>query len=321
MDDHARLPSFEGATGWLNREPVTAEDVKGKVVLVDFWTFTCINWIRTLPYTRSWAETYGPHGLVVVGVHTPEFTLEHDIGRVRRAARRMRVEHPIALDNDYAVWEAFANRYWPARYLADAGGNIRHHHFGEGGYEQTEDVLRRLLVDAGVTDLPDGRPVHPEGIEAPADWASVRSPETYLGVANSQGFASPGGAFLDEARAYSSPSRLITNQWALTGDWTIGKEEAVLNEPGGRVAYRFHARDLNLILAPPRDDTSARFRVSLDGRPPFEAHGLDVDHDGNGTVSDARLYQLIRQPGKISDRLFEIELLDPGVAALCFTFG
>lgn len=315
------MPGFDGATGWLNSDPVSAEDVAGRVVLVDFWTFTCINWIRTLPYTRSWAETYGPHGLVVVGVHTPEFSLEHDPERVRRAARHLRVEHPIALDNDYAVWEAFANRYWPARYVADARGHICHHHAGEGGYDQTEDVLRRLLVDAGATDLPDGRPVHPEGIEAPADWASVRSPETYLGVANSEGFASPGGAFLDEARTYASPSRLITNQWALAGGWTIGREEAVVNERGGRITYRFHARDVNLILAPPRDDPPARFRVRLDGRPPLEAHGLDVDRDGDGSVHDARLYQLVRQPGRITDRVVEIELLDPGTRALCFTFG
>jgi thiol-disulfide isomerase/thioredoxin len=318
----SRLPTFDGATGWLNTEPLTAADLHGKVVLVDFWTYTCINWIRTLPYIRSWAQTYGSHGLVVVGVHTPEFNVEHNVERVSRAAQTMRVEYPIAIDNNYAVWEAFANNYWPALYLADAEGRIRHHHFGEGGYEQTEAAIREHLARAGAVRLPDGpTPVEALGIEAPADWSNIRSPETYVGLARSEGFASPEGGFLDEPRVYSVPQRLSANQWALEGNWTLRTEDAVLNEPNGRIAYRFHARDLHLILAPSREGPPTRHRVRLDAQPPLDAHGLDVDHDGNGIVDEPRLYQLIRQVGPITDHVFEIELLEPGATALCFTFG
>lgn len=318
----SRLPAFDGATGWLNAEPLTPADLHGKVVLADFWTFTCINWLRTLPYVRAWAETYGPHGLVVVGVHTPEFGIEHNIDSVRRAARDMRVDYPIAIDNDYAVWEAFANHYWPAAYIADAEGRIRYHHFGEGGYERSEQVIRQLLTDAGAVDLPEGlAAVDPQGIEAPADWDNVGSPETYLGVGRSTTFASPGGSAFEEPRVYTVPPSLRTNEWALAGNWTLQGEAAVLNEPHGRITYRFHGRDVNLILAPPYDDSPVRFRVRLDGQPPGDAHGLDVDDQGDGIVSEPRLYQLIRQPAPISDREFEIELLDPGAAAFCFTFG
>jgi thiol-disulfide isomerase/thioredoxin len=316
-----RLPTFEGATGWLNSDPLSPADVREKVVLVDFWTFTCINWIRTLPYLRAWAHTYGPHGLVVIGVHTPEFGIEHDRDSVRRAARDMRVEYPIAIDNNYAVWNAFGNQYWPALYIADAEGRIHYKHFGEGAYEHTERVIRRLLVDAGVVDLPeDHAPVNMRGIEAPADSNNMRSPETYVGLGRSRGFASPGGAY-DEPRVYTLPDRLRTNEWALAGNWTVRSESAVLNEPNGSITYRFHARDVNLILASPSEDSPARFRVRLDGEPPSDAHGLDVDRDGNGIVREVRLYQLIRQPTPVTDRAFEIEFLDQGAAAFCFTFG
>jgi thiol-disulfide isomerase/thioredoxin len=316
------MPEFDGATAWLNSEPLILANLRGMVFLVDFWTYTCINWIRTLPYLRAWAERYGSHGLRIVGVHTPEFEVEHDIENVRRAALELRVEYPIVIDNDYAVWDAFANRYWPALYIADAKGHIRHHYFGEGGYEDSENVLRQLLADAGVVDLPNRiTQVRAHGIEEPADWHNVRSSETYLGFERSRAFASPGGAFLDEAREYSIPRRLRTNEWALDGAWTIRLEEAIVNEPNGRIAIRFHARDLNLILVPPHINASAPIAVRLDGRPPGDAAGLDIDDNGNGTVRAARLYQLIRQRGPITDRLFEVELHDPGTSALCFTFG
>jgi len=318
----SQMPGFAGATEWLNTPPLTPAELHGKVVLVDFWTYTCINWLRTLPYVRAWARAYAAVGLVVVGVHTPEFGVEHDVDNVRGAARTMGIEYPIAIDNDYAVWNAFANRYWPALYIADAEGRIRHHQFGEGGYEHSEGVIRHLLADAGADDLPDDPvPVEATGIELPGDWANLRSPETYIGLARAEGFAAPGDAVFGEPRLYTVPSRLHVNEWALAGTWTLGQEEAVVNEPNGRIAYRFHARDLNLILAPPARGASARFGVRLDGAPPREAHGLDVDGDGNGVVTEPRLYQLIRQSGDITDRLFEIEFLDPGVAALCFTFG
>jgi thiol-disulfide isomerase/thioredoxin len=318
----SRLPGFEGATGWINSKPLVTDDLRRKVVLVDFWTYTCINWIRTLPYIRSWAGTYGPHGLVVIGVHTPEFQVEHEVEGVRRAAREMRVDYPIAIDNEYAVWNAFANQYWPALYIADSKGRIRHHHFGEGGYEKSEQVIRDLLTDAWGNELPEAlAAVSTDGIEAPADWNNVGSPETYLGLARSDSFASAGGAFSDVAQPYAVPDQLLVNEWALDGIWTIGREEALLIEPNGRIALRFHARDVNLILVPPGKGSSARFRVSLDGQPPNASHGLDVDDDGNGLVREPKLYQLIRQPGHISDRRFEIEFYDAGTSALCFTFG
>jgi thiol-disulfide isomerase/thioredoxin len=317
-----RLPGFAGATGWLHSEPLTPGDLCDRVVLVDFWTFTCINWIRTLPYLRAWAETYGGHGLVVVGVHTPEFGLEHDIGEVRRAARDFGVAYPVAIDNDYAVWNAFGNQYWPAVYIADAEGRIRHEHFGEGGYERSEQVIRELLTEAGSVGLPDHTPfVAADGIEAPADWEELRSPEAYLGLARTEGFASPGGGVFDQARVYAAPPHLHLGEWALTGNWTLGREEAVLNQANGRITLQFHARDVNLILAPGVPGSSVRFVVRLDGRPPGAAHGVDVAEDGSGIVRELRLHQLIRQTSPIGDRGFEIQFLDPGVAALCFTFG
>jgi thiol-disulfide isomerase/thioredoxin len=298
-----RFPGFEGAAGWLNSEPLTPEGLRGKVVLVDFWTYTCINWLRTLGYVRAWAEKYADRGLVVVGVHTPEFPFERDVDNVREAAREMRVEYPIALDPDYAVWQAFANHYWPAVYIADAEGRIRHHQFGEGMYDECERVVQMLLgVEDGLV-----APVL-EGFEVQADWASLESPETYLGS--------------DQGRSSGEePDRLRLNQWTLVGDWTIGRRAAVLNEAGGRIAFRFHARDVNLVMGPPARGQSVPFRVLVDGEPPGGAHGLDVDDRGRGTLAQQRLHQLIREPGFIADRTFEIAFEAPGAEAYCFTFG
>lgn len=316
------IPSFDGATQWLNSSPLTEDDLRGNVVLVQFWTYTCINWLRTLPYVRAWAEKYGKHGLKVIGVHTPEFPFEHDVENVRRAANDMRIKYPIAVDNDYRIWEAFTNRYWPALYVVDARGGIRHHHFGEGAYDRSELVIQQLLTEAGVNDF--GRDlvsVDARGGEAAADWRNLESPETYVGYDRSENFASPGGAVLDEARVYAAPGRLQLNEWALSGSWTIGDGAAVLNSAGGRIAYCFHARDLHLVLAPLERGTSVEFRVRIDGLPPRASHGTDVDDFGNGTLTEQRLYQLIRQHDDILDRQFEIELLASGVAAFVFTFG
>ena len=317
----SRLPSFTGANGWLNTQALTPEALRGKVVAVQFWTFTCINWLRTLPYVRGWVQTYRESGLVMVGVHTPEFGVEHDLANVRRAMSEMGIDYPVAIDNDYGVWNAFANRYWPALYLADAAGHIRHHHFGEGGYERTESAIRQLLTDAGATRLPEPGDVQPRGIAIAADWDDVSSPETYVGLGRSEAFASPENALLNEARTYSLPPRLHLNEWALSGSWTFHREDATANAAGARLTHHFHARDLNLILTPPDPQGSARFRVTVDGQPPGKAHGLDVDEHGDGRVDEVRLYQLIRQPGPVADRQFELEFLDPGGAALCFTFG
>ena len=316
------LPSLGSATEWLNSQPLTAAGLRGKVVLIDFWTYTCINWLRSLPYVRAWAEKYKDRGLVVIGVHAPEFAFEKNIDNVRRAAKAMRVDYPIAIDNDYAIWRAFKNEYWPALYFVDAQGRIRHHHFGEGEYEQSEMIIQRLLAEAGVGGIgqelvsADGR-----GAEAAADWDSLKSPENYVGQERTQNFASPGGSVLGKRRAYAVPARLRLNHWALSGDWTMEKQATVLHKANGRIAYRFHARDLHLVMGPAARGTSVRFRVLIDGRPPGAAHGVDVDDQGNGTVTDQRLYQLIRQPAPIVDRLFEIEFLDPGVEAFAFTFG
>ena len=318
----SKLPGFDGANAWLNSEPITTASLAGKVVAVDFWTFTCINWLRTLPYLRAWHDAYADKGLVIVGVHTPEFEVEHEIDNVRRAIEEMDIQYAVAIDNDYAIWNAFANQYWPALYIADAQGQIRHHHFGEGDDAKSEQVIRHLLMDAGVVDLPaDPAPVEIRGIEVAADWPHVRSGESYVGYARADGFTSPERTAFDESRHYTIPARLHLNQWALGGAWTIGREETRSNEPNARIAFRFHARDLNLILEPHATDTPSGIRVLLDGKPPSDAHGLDVDADGNGVVTEPRLYQLIRQSGSITDRQFEIEFLDTGTAALCFTFG
>jgi thiol-disulfide isomerase/thioredoxin len=317
-----RLPSFDGATAWLNSPPLTPTGLRGKVVLVDFWTYTCINWLRTLPYGRAWSEKYQDHGLVVIGVHTPEFTVEHELQNVRRAVTAMRLGYPIAVDNDYAVWEAFTNHYWPAIYITDAEGQIRYHQFGEGNYDQTEMVIQHLLTEAGYAGIgQDLVEVHPQGIEVQADWDDVRSPETYLGYARADTFASPGGALPDAPRVYAIPTVLGLNEWALSGLWTVGREAAVLNDAGGHIAYRFHARDLHLVLALATRGKSVPFRVLLDGQPPGVAHGSDVDDQGHGTVTEPRLYQLLRQPQPIADRQFEIAFLDAGVEAYVFTFG
>jgi thiol-disulfide isomerase/thioredoxin len=315
------LPGLDGATGWLNSPPLTPEELRGKVVLVDFWTYTCINWLRTLGYVRAWHEKYKDQGLVVIGVHTPEFPFERDADNVREAVADMNVEYPVALDPDYEVWEAFANRYWPAVYIADVEGRIRHHHFGEGGYEECERVVQRLLRDGGETVGEDLVSVVPDGLEAQADWSNLKSPETYLGYLQAENFASPGGTEPDERRGYAVPDRLRLNEWALDGEWTVGRRAAVLNEAGGRLAFRFHARDVNLILGPPTRGASVPFRVLVDGDPAGDAQGLDVDQEGNGSVTQQRLYQLVREPGRIEDRTFEITFPEPGVEAYCFTFG
>ncbi len=317
-----RLPSFDGATGWVNSEPLTAADLRGKPVLVNFWTYTCVNWLRQLPYLRAWADKYADHRLLVIGVHTPEFGFEHDLANVRSAVRDMRIDYPVAIDNDYAVWRAFGNHYWPALYFADAHGRIRHHHFGEGEYDQSEMVIQQLLVEARTTDH-DHELVSVEacGIEAPADWVSLRSPENYTGYARTENFASPGGPVPDEPHAYAVPARLGLNQWALSGEATMEEEATTLNGASGELACRFHARDLNLVMGPAVPGSSLQFRVGIDGQAPGEAHGSDADGDGNGTLTQQRVYQLIRQPGPVTDRTFEITFLDPGAQAYCFTFG
>jgi thiol-disulfide isomerase/thioredoxin len=310
------------AAEWLNSPRLTAAAVAGKVVLVDFWTYTCINWLRTLPYVRAWAQKYR-QGLVVIGVHTPEFPFERDFANVRRAVQQMKIEYPVVIDNDYAIWRAFRNQYWPALYFVDARGGIRDHHFGEGEYERSEKLIQRLLADAGVSGGGgDGvMSVEATGIEAPADWPSLKSPENYVGYGRTQNFASRGGSDPDRRRDYTVPSRLTLNQWALAGEWTVGQVAVALAAPNGRIAYRFQARDLHLVMGPQRPETVVRFRVSLDGQPPGQAHGLDVDDRGNGRIVEQRLYQLIRQTRPIVERQFEIEFLDAGVEAFAFTFG
>ena len=316
------LPSLAGATGWLNSEPLTASSLRGRPVLVEFWTFTCINWIRTLPYVRSWYEKYRAEGLVVLGVHTPEFEVERDVENIRRAAEQMRIEYPIAIDSEYAIWRAFGNQYWPALYFADTDGRIRHHRFGEGEYEYSEIVIQLLLKAAGVREVTATlTPVDARGVEASADWDELRSPETYIGYARAENFASPGSGSWDQPEEYSLPDALQLNHWALAGDWSVGRQAAVLNASGGQIAYRFHARDLHMVMGPAAPDAPVRFRVQIDGQPPGAAHGADVDDQGHGTVTEQRLHQLIRQPAPITDRTFEITFLDPEVQAFSFTFG
>ena len=316
------FPSLGGATGWLNSPPLSTTDLRGKVVLVQFWTYTCINWQRSLPYVRAWSEKYKDRGLVVIGVHTPEFTFEKDVVNIRDAAQALRVDFPIAVDSDYKVWRAFDNNYWPALYFVDARGRIRHRHFGEGEYEQSEKVIQQLLAEAGATNVgPELVPVDAKGAEAPADWANLKSPENYVGYERTENFASPGGIVSGKRHVYAAPRQLKVNHWALHGDWTFHKEPAILNAANGRILYRFHARDLHLVMGPAAKGSSVRFRVTIDGRPPGDAHGTDVDEQGNGTASRQRMYQLIRQPKAIVDRTFEIEFLDPGVEAFAFTFG
>jgi hypothetical protein len=314
------MRGFDGATTWLNSH-VTADTLEGRVVLVSFGTYTCINWMRSLPYVRAWADKYADEGLVVIGVQTPEFEFEGELDNVRRALTEMDVRYPVAVDNDYGVWRAFDNHYWPALYFVDAEGRIRHHHFGEGEYEESEMVVQTLLREAGV-EAGDGLVrIEPSGVEAAADWYSLRSPESYLGYARAVGFASPGGARPDAPHPYTAPDVLERNQWALSGNWRIGEVPVDTTDPGGVISFRFHARDLHLVMGPPASRSPVPFRVRLDGAIPGVAHGVDVDADGHGTAGYQRMYQLIRQPPPIDDRLLEIEFPDGGVEAFVFTFG
>jgi thiol-disulfide isomerase/thioredoxin len=316
------FPSLAGTTDWLNSPPLTASGLRGKVVLIDFWTYTCINWLRTLPYVRAWAEKYKNQGLVVIGVHTPEFAFEKNVDNVRWAAKDMQVAYPIAIDSDYNVWNAFNNDYWPALYFVDTQGRIRHHQFGEGDYEQSERVIQQLLTEAGVDGIGQGLvSVDARGTDAAADWDNLKSPENYVGYERTKNFASSCEAVSNKPHAFTIPAHLQLNHWALSGDWTVQKDRTVLDKPNGRIAYRFHARDLNLVMGPATQGTSIKFRVLIDGRPPGAAHGIDVDGQGNGTVTGQRLYQLIRQPKPITDRQFDVEFFDSGVEAFAFTFG
>jgi thiol-disulfide isomerase/thioredoxin len=303
------LPSFDGATAWLNSPPLTPAGLRGKVVLVQFWTYTCINWRRTHPYVRAWARHYKDGGLVVIGVHTPEFAFEHDLENVKRQAPAMQVDWPIAVDNDYDVWGAFANHYWPALYFVDADGRIRHHRFGEGDYDRSEMVIRQLLAAAGA-EVPGGMAeVEATGPEVEADWTDLRTPETYLGTNQAENFDA------------SNPARLRLNHWSISGDWKVRPDAIALRKPDGRIAFQFHARDVHLVMGPAAKGGAVRFRVLLDGKAAVAAHGADVDSGGNGTVDEQRMYQLIRQTRPIEDRRLEIEFVDAGAEAFCFTFG
>jgi thiol-disulfide isomerase/thioredoxin len=307
---NSKAPSFAGAVEWLNSKPLTLSELHGKVVLVEFWTYTCVNWRRTLPYVRAWAQKYKRDGLVVIGVHTPEFSFEKDLSNVRLATEEMDVDYPVAVDSNYAIWRAFHNEYWPALYVIDAKGNVRAHHFGEGDYQETEATIQELLAEAGARGV--GRTlvsVDPHGLEVAADWDDVRSAETYIGSERG------------ERRVHAAPDRLRLNEWTLTGDWSVGKEAALLNDADGRVAYRFHPRDVNLIMAPVKSGGTLRFRVLLDGKPAGIDRGGDVDANGYGNVSRQGTYQLIRQRKPIVDRQIEIEFIAPGVEAFDFTFG
>jgi thiol-disulfide isomerase/thioredoxin len=317
----SELASLAHATTWLNSEPLTSAELRGKIVLVDFWTYSCINWRRQLPYVRAWAEKYKDVGLVVVGVHSPEFSFEKSTDNIRWALKDMRIVYPIAVDNDHVVWRGFNNEYWPALYFADTKGKIRHSQFGEGEYEQSERVIQKLLAEAGAAvNRKQLVSVDGSGAEAAADWKDLRSGENYLGYDRTENFAS-GGVARDKPRVYSAPTTLALNSWALSGDWSMGGEAIKMNQANGRIAYRFHARDLHLVMGPSAPGTPVRFRALVEGRPPGNAHGVDVDDQGNGTVREQRMYQLIRQPSPISDRQFEIEFLDAGVEAFSFTFG
>ena len=314
------MPSLAGATQWLNSPPLTTRELRGKVVLVDFWTYSCINCLRALPYVRGWADKYRDHGLVVIGVHAPEFAFEKDPANVAKAVKDLGVTYPVALDNDYAIWRGFNNQYWPAHYFIDAEGRIRHHHYGEGGYEDSEDIIRQLLTAAGRKDLPTGYVSgRQRGVEAADSGDFTRSPETYVGYARARGFA--GRIANNDAWDYRAPSALAGGQWALDGRWTVHEENAQLQRAGGRIVYRFRGRDLHLVLGPGQNGRPVRFRVTLDGKPPGADHGMDTDAAGNGTVTAQRLYQLVRQTNGSGERLFEITFLDPGVQAYAFTFG
>ena len=312
------MPSLGGATGWINSAPLDPAELRGRVVLVDFWTLTCINWLRTEPYVRAWSQAYRNDGLVVIGVHTPEFSFEHDIDRVRQATTDRAIDYPVALDNDYGIWSAFDNHYWPALYFIDADGNVRDRHFGEGRYEESERVLQQLLgVERELVS------VEGLGVEAEADWEHLRTPETYLGYGRGEHFSSPGRVAFDERRHYDVPDRVRLGHWALAGEWTVGRERVVLESAGGSIVYRFHARDAHLVLAP--TVTAARepipFRVLLDGEAPGPSAGEDIDADGNGTLRDGRLYQLVRERDAVRERTLQIAFHTAGAEAYVFTFG
>ncbi|CAB3778617.1 Protein DipZ [Paraburkholderia ultramafica] len=319
------LPSLNGAVQWLNSPPLTTQDLRGKVVLVDFWTYSCINCLRSLPYVKAWAQKYKDQGLVVIGVHAPEFAFERNIDNVKKATHDLGVDYPVAIDNNYAIWRALGNQYWPAHYFVDAQGQIRYHHFGEGDYAESEKVIQQLLAEAGhanATKVALGiAGTSAQGVQAAADNADLQSQETYVGYQRAENFASPGGAAQDKVHTYTAPSQPAVNDWGLAGAWKVGAEQASLAAANGRIVYRFHARDLHLVLGPGQDGKPVRFRVSVDGAAPGAAHGADSAADGSGTVTEQRLYQLVRQPGDVADHTFSIEFLDPGVQAYAFTFG
>jgi thiol-disulfide isomerase/thioredoxin len=315
-------PSFTGATGWLNSEPLSLARLRGKVILIDFWTYTCINWRRTLPYIREWASKYKDQGLVVIGVHTPEFSFEHSPKNVGKAIQDMNIGYPVATDNNFDIWRSFQNQYWPALYLIDGSGKLRYQKFGEGDYEKIEFQIQKLLKEASSGNLSGPLvALQPQGFEVAADWDNLQSPENYLSYGRTEGFVSPEKVHVGKQVSFSIPGELKLNQWALAGVWTVGSENARLSKGQGKIIYRFHARDLHLIMGSAAPGTSVKFRVLLYGRPPGSAHGLDVDSNGYGTVTEHRMYQLIRQQGAITDREFEIEFLEPGVEVYDFTFG
>ena len=316
------LPALDGAVEWLNSPPLTKQGLRGKVVLIDFWTYSCINCLRAIPYVRAWAQKYKDQGLVVIGIHTPEFAFERNVDNVKRAVRDLKIDYPVAIDSNFALWRAFDNQYWPAHYFIDAEGRIRHHHFGEGEYAESEHVIQQLLAETGKTDIAQGVvAVTAAGAEAAADAGNVKSPETYIGFMRAENFSSPGGTVQDVDHLYALPADLRLNQWALNGTWKIEDEKAILGAAGGGIAFRFHARDLHLVLGAGDDGKPVRFRVLLDGQRPGDDHGADIDANGEGTVTGQRLYQLVRQRGPVKDRTFEIRFLDRGVQAFAFTFG
>jgi thiol-disulfide isomerase/thioredoxin len=315
------FPSLSGATEWLNSPPLTPAGLRGKVVLIDFWTYSCINCLRAIPYVKAWAEKYKDHGLVVIGVHTPEFAFERKVANVRAAVADLKIGYPVAIDSEYMIWRAFDNEYWPAHYFIDARGHMRYHHFGEGEYDVSEQVIQKLLVEAGNSNVPtDLIAVSATGVEAAPSAHDDQSPETYLGYNREENFVPPHGLVQDKSNLYTAAMPQL-NQWSLSGDWTVKAENATLNAAGGSIVYRFHARDVHLVLGPRLDGSPIRFRVTIDGAPPGDDHGADVDGNGRGVIGAQRLYQLIRQHGTISDRTFEIEFLDPGAQAYAFTFG
>jgi thiol-disulfide isomerase/thioredoxin len=316
------MPALSGATSWLNGPALTAASLHGKVVLVDFWTFSCINSLRPLPYLRAWADKYQAQGLVVIAVQSPEFAFEQRLDSIRDAVSRHAMRFPIAVDNGHRVWNAFRNVYWPSIYLIDTQGRVRYHRFGEGDYDLTERAIQQLLAEAGASGVDRNLvSVHGEGVEAAPDWDDVKSPETYLGYARTERFASPGGAAQDVRHAYTAPPSLDLNDWALSGEWTMGAEATTVRKANGRLLFRFHARDLHLVAGPTTRGTPVRFRVFIDGKPPGASHGADTDEQGNGTIDGHRLYQLIRQKAPIGDRTFEIEFLGAGADVFAFTFG